>query len=351
MLARGRRTDWLGAAVAVLALAAFASVGRAATYHLSGPIVQRAAPTPGNFDFGYRGPRFLVTRGGHSSSDTYVCPSGQSLSNWVVVGDTADSADRDFDASSSGSGNQFNIFVINWSPYATVYLRLAASCTTAPNEFPYDPNNCGDFSCPYPPGQYLPYWYGVFSGGQPGTAQYAQLIQRAFCWSTTYPGCGSAGARNGPGRFPLHNGTNTLFLTFRQPSATLPPAFRLAGASGCTARRLRVAVQNRTGYLRVVLRCGRVRRGAAARLRFVKPVRRSFGLRRGNGSVRVQVAKPLGTARPLLYVAYGHTNKRCANVRAQVRVRSRTSDLAVSARCGRAAGNAVANLYIGGLLQ
>ena len=61
----------------------------------------------------------------------------------MVVGDIADSADRDFSASSSGSGHQINIDVVDWS-IKTVYLRAAISCTTSPNEFPYNPPNCID---------------------------------------------------------------------------------------------------------------------------------------------------------------------------------------------------------------
>jgi hypothetical protein len=334
--------------VALVVGVGFVPSAAATVIKLSGPIVQRPGSVPGNFDFGYRGPQTKVTPWG-TSSNTYVCPTAQSISNWVVVADTADSANRWFDAGSSGSGNQIHISVTDWSLTATVHLRAAVSCTTAPNLFPYDPNSCGNFSCPYPPGAYLPYWDGVFSSGAPGVAQYAELIKRAFCWSSTFPGC-AAGAPNPNRRLALRNGTNKISLTFRHSSGARPPAVRLSGAAGCTARRADLSVQNRTGNLRLVLRCRGLKRGAAVRVQFVKPLRKSFRLRRGSGSIRVQFAKPAGTVQPLLSLSYGRANRSCRSVRARLRAQSRTFDLRVDARCGRAAGNALANLYVGGLL-
>lgn len=273
-------------------------------------------------------------------------PSGQSISNWAVVGDVADSADRNFQPWSTGSGNQITVHVTNLSFSATVYLRLAGSCTTAPLQFPYPP----PAGSSYPPGAFQSYWDGVFSAGSPGPTQYAGLIQRAFCWSAAFPGC-STGAPQGTGRFALHNGTNTISLRFRNPGMTRPPAIRLAGAAGCTARRLRLSVQGHSGNLRLKLRCRELKRGAAARVRITKPVRRNFRLRHGSGSIRVQLAKPPGTVKPDASLAYGRANRSCRSVGSRLRLKSRTFDLRVDARCGRAAGNAVAHLYIGGLLR
>jgi hypothetical protein len=343
--------------VALVSCVGFASVAGANVYRLSGPIVQRQGTAPGAYEFGYRGPRFLVTPLG-TSVDTYVCPSGQSISNWVVVGDVPDSVfGGEFWQWSTGSGSQINVHVVNWSPppspHGIFYLRLAGSCTTNPGEFPYDPGGCfGDFCPPYPPGDYLPYWQFVFNTGSrsAGAAQYAELIKRAFCWSSTYPGC-AVGAPKPTRRFALHNGTNKISLTFRHSSGTRPPAVRLRGAAGCTARRMDVSAQNRSGYLRLVLLCHGLKRGAAVRVLFVKPVRRSFRLRRGRGSIRVRLAKPPGTVKPLVYLGYGRADKSCSNVLDRLRLRSRTLDVRVSARCGLAAGNSVANIYIGGLLR
>jgi hypothetical protein len=51
-----------------------------------------------------------------------------------------------------------------------------------------------------------------------------------------------------------------------------------------------------------------------------------------------------------MYLAYGPANKTCRSVRSRVHAGSRTFLLGVNAHCGRAAGNAVAHLYVGGLI-
>jgi hypothetical protein len=152
------------------------------------------------------------------------------------------------------------------------------------------------------------------------------------------------GARKAVRRFALHNGTNTIALAFRPPSFTRPPAVRLRGAAGCPSRRMDVSAQSRSGQVRLVLRCRGLKWGAAVRVRFVKPVQRSFRLRRGSGSIRLRLAKPPATVKPLLYQGYGRAAKSCSNVRDRLRLCSRMLDLRVNARCGRAARNAVAHL-------
>ena len=89
---------------------------------------------------------------------------------------------------------------------------------------------------------------------------------------------------------------------------------------------------------------------AGQSVQLAKPLRRTFRLHQGIGSIRVRLPKPPGRAEPLSYLDYGTANKSCRSVRSQLRDRSRTFDLRVSASCGRAAGNAMAHLYVGGLL-
>ena len=357
MLGRAKRGGGAGVAVvlALVSCVCFAPAARANTYQLFGPLAQRQGSAPGAFDYADVGPQGVVTYLG-TSSDTYVCPTGQSISNWVVVPDNIESFGGTLWQWSSGSGNQINVHVTNWSPPAsapngTVYFQFAGSCTTNPNEFPYDPGGCfGDFCPPsYPPGDYLPYWKGQLDQGNNGP--YDELVKRAFCWSSTFPGCAQTlGARKVVRRFALHNGSNTIALAFRPASFTRPPALRLSGAAGCTTRRMDVSGQNRSGQLRLVLRCRGLGRGVAVRARFVKPVGLSFRLHRGTGSLLVRLSKPPGTVRPLMSLGYGRSAKSCRNVTTRVRLHSRTFDLRVSARCGRAAGSSVAHLYIGGLL-
>jgi hypothetical protein len=355
---RVKRGRGAGVAVvlAVVSCCGFAAAAQANTYQLSGPLAQRQGSVPGAYDFAEVGPQFVVTESG-TSVDTYVCRSGQSISNWVVVADEADSFGGTLWQWSSGSGNRINVHVTNWSPPASapngrVLLQLAGSCTTNSSQFPYDPGGCfGDFCPPsYPPGDYLPYWKGQLQNGNNGP--YSELVKRAFCWSSSFPGCGQSLARRKQvRRFAVHNGTNTIALAFRPSSFTRPPVVRLRGAAGCTARRMDVSGQNRSGQLRLVLRCRGLKRGAAVRALFAKPVGLSFRLHRGTGSLLVRFSKPAGTVRPLMYLTYGRTNKSCRSVRDRVQLRSRTFDLRVNARCGRTAGSAVAHLYVGGLLR
>jgi hypothetical protein len=346
--------------VAVLGCIGFGSVARASTYHLSGPLVQRQG-TSGS-DTGYRGPRFEVTRWG-SSTDTYVCPSGTSVSNWTVVAALKDSVGRSYAPFSYGDRgteptNEITIHVTNWSLAATVDLSAVISCTNAPAEFPYPPlpipgchtrpgRNCIP---PIPPGEYEPYWDGQFQGHTPGAPQYAELVKRAFCWSSTYPGCAANASASSTEQFAVRDGTDTIATRFADSSLTLPPAVRLAEPAGCTTQNGNVISENRTGYLRLRLSCRRLRRGSTARVRIAKPVTRSFRLHNGSGSIDVRLAKPADTVEPLVHLGYGPVDTPCRGVQDRLRMHSRTFDLRVRARCGRAAGNTMAHLAVGGLV-
>ncbi len=211
----------------------------------------------------------------------------------------------------------------------------------------------------------MPYWLGVLNEGyEPGKPQYAELIKRVFCWSLTYLGCSKTPsqttrqfasrdqvASKATRRFALRNGTDTISATFKDPSVASPPAVRVAGDAGCSARGMSGSVDGGFGELSLVLRCHGLKRGAEALARIGEPVEDSFRLRRGNGSIRVQLAKPPGTVKPLVYLGYGPAKRTCGHGGSRLRMRARTFVISVNARCGRAAGNAMAHLYIGGLLQ
>jgi hypothetical protein len=344
LLLRRVRLAGLALVSALACCAGVASMAQADEYKLSDPIVQRLGQT--GFDWGYRGPQFTVTRWG-TSSDTYDCPGSQTVSNLVVVGDVADSVDRGFSTGTIGAGTQVDVIVTNWSLASSVYLRLAASCTNATSEFPFPPRRLD----PYPPGDYKPYWDGVFKTGSPGAPEYAELIQRAFCWSPEYPGCPPGlAAPTGTKRFAVRNGANRISVPFTHLAGRRPPAVHLAGAAGCRARRMQMSVHNRSGHLRLLLRCRSVSRGATARVTIGRPIVRRFRLRRGGGRLRVHLAKPPGTIEPYAYVSYGPRGTRCRSVRHRLHLRSRTLSLRVNARCGRVAGNTRGHLYVGGLV-
>ena len=321
-------------------------------YRLANPIVQRTGSDPLRpnvpaTDYGYRGPRFIVTRGG-TSSDEYFCPSGQTVSRWLVVADDATSNHRAvaYETDLVFTEPKFRIYATNWS-LVKVNLRLAASCTDDEGAFSYrSPLRFGY-------GDYQAYWDQQFtSGGQPDTAAYAGLIRRAFCWSPpVWPGCASTTEPpQETKRFALRNGTNSVSLTFTHRAGRRPPAVHLAGADRCRARRMHLSVHNRLGHLRLALRCRGVKQGATARVRIGKAIVRSFPLRRGSGTLGVHLAKPGGTVEPYVHVSYGREGTPCGSVRPRLRLRSRSLSLRVNARCGRVAGNARGRLYVGGLL-
>jgi hypothetical protein len=345
--------------VTLVGSVALGPIARGDTYQLSRAIGQRTGVLPAEKDYAYQGPQFVVTSWG-TSVDTYVCPSGQSLSGVVVVGDIRDSADRSFRTDITlpvlrPPSRTFDVSVINWSVTAAVRLRAAVSCSTDACWFPYDRHYCKQRHCDYPPGDYYPWWLAVFSAGPPGETQYAELIKRAFCWGYPGPGSPKEGCgRPGPhtGQFTVHSGSDVISETFKDPaSPALPPAVRLAGATGCAARQQSMSVEGGSGQLRLVLHCQRLKRHEVARLRIARPVRRSFRLHRGKGSIEVRLAKPPGSVQPLAYLGYGPENTRCGSVHDRLRIRPRSFSLRVNARCAPAAGNAVAHLYLGGLLR
>jgi hypothetical protein len=352
-----KRHRWVAVAVLVAALlvcAGLASLAGANYTLLTHQVAQREGR---GRDFAYLGPQFEVGGGG-TSADGYICPPGQDMSNWIVVGDNHTSTQASYSTWHSGSGNQITLHVTNWSRPPAVKLRAVISCTNAPEEFPYttsfqipDCRSTPRKSCTanIPPFEIWDYWAGVVAKAHtPGESEYAALVPRAFCWSSTAPGC--AGAPVSAKQFALHDGTDAIATSLTGQSLTRPPAVHLAEPSGCKVRRMQVSEEQRSGALDLVLHCRALNRGAAAHVRIGKPRSVSFRLHAGSGSVRVQLTKPPGTAEPLMYLAYGPANKTCRSVRSRVHAGSRTFLLGVNAHCGRAAGNAVAHLYVGGLI-
>ena len=352
-----RRTTLIITALACCA--ALTSPALADEIRLANPVATRSAAQ--GVDHGYVSPEFVVTPWG-TSADRYDCPYGEGLSGWIVVANILDSNDRAWEASNAADGdnNWFTIRVTNWSLTSNVWLKAAVSCTTNPQLYPYtDPDGYLDY------GDYWDWWTAMLGkGAAPGSSQFSYLINHAFCWSPLYAGCprssySSAGsgariasvrARKGGNRFALHNGTNRLALTFKHLGGRRPPAVRLAGARGCRARHMPLRVHNGSGQLRLELRCRGLRRGATARVTVGRAITRHFRLRRGSGTLRVHLDKPPGTVEPYAYISYGKGSP-CKSVRHKLRLRSRTFDLRIRARCGRVARNAKGHLYVGGLLS
>lgn len=358
MLGWVRDTRLGGAAALVAAIAgcaAFAPGAGASDYRLDGRFLTSRGDA-NSFENGYWGPEFRVSSWG-SSLDYYYCPSGLGLSNWIVVGDEIYSNQWAIDATSNAdqADSFFPIRVTNWG-LSTVYLRAALACTNNSTSYPYvDPQ--------YGAGDYQAYWDKEFKlHRRPNSASYKGLILRAFCWDAKTPGCpvstgerssvariASVRARKGGNRFALRNGTNRLALDFKHPTGKGPPALYLTGARGCASRRVQTAVHNGAGELVLELRCRRLKRGAAARVRIAKPIVRHFRLRQGSGTLRIHLDKPPGKVEPYAHVSYGKATP-CKSVGHKLRLRSRSFDLRINARCGRIARNATGHLYVGGLL-
>jgi hypothetical protein len=339
----------------VAGVAVLASTAQANEYQLTEQVASRGDPHA-SFDSGYRGPVFYVTSWGETSTDTYDCPSQQVASNWVVVPDVPKSIDRAWWASTDlgkVGRHRFVLNVTNWST-AFLSLRLVATCTNDPSTYPYPPPTSTGVR-PY--GQYHDYWVAQFPHSlppEPPVSAYPGLIQRAFCWIATTPGCsgsGGLGVGRGGKRVAVRNGKNEIPLTFDHPAKSQrPPAVRLSSPAGCRAKRMPLSVQDGAGQLTLVLRCHGLDRHSTGRVRIANAVRTNFRLRRGAGSVSVRLAKPPGRVAPYAFVSYGRTNTQCKHVHDRLRLHRRTLGLKVTTHCGRTAGNATGHLDVGGLL-
>lgn len=97
---------------AVVGCAGVAPVAWATTHELKSVGVQREG-NPGNFEYGYQGPQFVVASWGDRSTDTYDCPigSGQRPSTWVVVPNVQKSADRWYYASAQPGQHEMHVTV------------------------------------------------------------------------------------------------------------------------------------------------------------------------------------------------------------------------------------------------
>ena len=93
-------------------------------------------------------------------------------------------------------------------------------------------------------------------------------------------------------RFALRNGTNVIGLRFTRPEGTRrPPAVYLStrpARATCSARRMHLTVRHGLGELALTLRCRGLKRGSAARVRIGEPIRKTFRLRKGDGTIRVE---------------------------------------------------------------
>ena len=356
----GIRVGLVAAMAALAACVVFTSAASASTFQLSGPILTRTKTEA--VQHGFRSDHQTEITPLGTSSDYYNCPTGEGLSDWIVVGDDYASNNRSWGATNNAAGgdHQFPINITDWSLTDDIFMRVGATCTNNPSQFPYiDPAARGY-------GVYEDFWDGVLSKTvDPLDPDWRVLLQRAFCWvdinsdNCKYRAIGSSvtarvalvNARKGGNRLALRNGTNKFRIRFTHSAGSRPPAVLLSGAKGCKSRRMPLSVHNRAGTLLLELRCKGQRRGATARVRVRKGYVRHFHLRQGSGTLRVHLEKPAGSVAPLAHLSYGKKGTLCKSVRHKLRMRSKTFDLRVAARCGKVARNATGHLYVGGLLR
>jgi hypothetical protein len=355
------RTVGLAGLVAIVC-AVFASGAQAADYTLKDPFAQRAKS--GVTEYGYIGPRFYVGNGG-TSTDYYYCPDGNLVTDWNVVPADEVSDGHSFNVSSRDDeydAQPFQVSVLNWSTAPLLGLYVVASCTTDRTIWPYH----GYYEYW---GDWVSSWDDVLAKGRPHAADFSNLIQRMFCWIGTWIGCdaGAAAAAARPradaratatvpvrkkgNRFALRNGTNRFGLRFSHASRR-PPAVYLStrpARTDCRARRQTLPVVHGKGEMLLTMRCRGLKRGAAARVRIGKPIHRSFRLHKGAGTIEVRLDKPPGTVRPYVHVSTP-AGTPCKRAGQRVRLRKRTFDLRIRARCGKVAQGARGHLYVGGLL-
>jgi hypothetical protein len=362
-------------AIAVLACCAcFPAAADAAgpnVWQLFGPIVSRSGINPKTgmpaHSQGFMGPQGHVGVLG-TTFDDYACPSDVPHSAGAVVVGTdfaSEVSSWKINVNTDAGFNQIQTYGTNWS-FHTINIRTVAACTDDLAVFPKTVI-----------GDYEPIWQFYLSHPPVTIENYATLIQRALCWDPGFLGCGGAvgsaaaarpavlagsavasqaavssrRARKRGNRFALHDGTNKIALNFKVGARSRrPPAVFLAGAQGCRASKMRTRVINADGVMELDLRCRGLERRATARVRIGKAIHRSFPLHQGVGTLRVHLDKPPGKVEPYVFLTDGRAGSSCRSLSHRLRLRPRTLDLRVRARCGKVGRHATGHLYVGGLL-
>ena len=361
--------------MAAASLLAPATDADAATYRLDVryPIASQSAS--GESEFAYLGPEYVLTQsyfgepdaGSGTSTDTYLCPINQAVTNWIGVVTAVSTDDGNTDPTSTDlgisvhsdaaftAGDSFDVTTTSWYGYPAT-LHLVASCTTDYNVFPYHTESYGD---------YLDDWNASLRRQMP---DFATLARQAFNWPVTgtpaNPSRAVAASERasaaGKRKFKLRNGSNEIDLTFEHTGrgASLarsrrPPAIYFStepADADCRAERMHLPVIDGIGSLSLDVRCRGLKGGATARLKIRKAIRRSFPLSKGDGTIRVNLDKPAGKVAPFVHLSTGPGSAPCDVEDRKVRMRRDEVDLRVDAHCGQVPRDARGKLYVGGLL-
>jgi hypothetical protein len=151
----------------------------------------------------------------------------------------------------------------------------------------------------------------------------------------------------------LHGGVTSVDLQVPHRTGTRPPAILLSTSPAslrCSVADYSYINHGRRARFRMRIRCPQVPRGARATLAFRAPFLRTFGLRNGAGTVRVEVDKPRGDALPLGRLTTRPRNADCEIARSRVQSRSRRFTATARVRCRGLAPSAKGVLAVGGLI-
>jgi hypothetical protein len=151
----------------------------------------------------------------------------------------------------------------------------------------------------------------------------------------------------------LKRGLTSVELEVRHKTGPSPPAILLSTAPAslrCSVADYSYVNRERRARFQMRIRCPQARRGARATLVFREPFLRTFRLRNGVGTVRVEVDKPRGDALPLGRLTTRPRKNGCEVGRSRVQAGSRRFAATARVRCRGLPANAKGVLAVGGLI-
>jgi hypothetical protein len=152
---------------------------------------------------------------------------------------------------------------------------------------------------------------------------------------------------------PLDRGLTSVDLQLRHKAGWSPPAILLSTSPEglrCSVADYSYINHERRGRFRMRMRCPQAPPEASATLRFRAPLRKAFRLRNGAGTVRVEVDKPPGDARPMGRMTTRPRKTDCNVRRSRVQVGSRRFTATARVHCRGLPANAKGVLAVGGLI-
>jgi hypothetical protein len=152
---------------------------------------------------------------------------------------------------------------------------------------------------------------------------------------------------------PLSSGLTNVDLQLRHQTGWSPPAILLSTSPAtlrCSVADYSYINHERRGRFRMRIRCPQAPADASATLTFRAPLRKAFRLRNGAGTVRIEVDKPRGDARPMGRMTTRPRKTDCTVRRSRVQGGSRRFTATARVYCRSLPANAKGVLAVGGLI-